>query len=93
MVMRPIPDGYERCNGELSVEVGIERGPYREDESINVELKCKRCGQPHLDAYQYEDDEVTGHRPFSLSDALDELVAKGLDTMAGDFTPEDKTNA
>ena len=71
-----IPDGYERCNGNLSVEVKISRGMYRDDEEIEVVLKCDRCGTPFLRGPNSGD--------FNLDDPelLNTLIAKGIDSMA-----------
>lgn len=72
----PVPEGFERCNGDLTVEVSASDAPmwggsYAE---LEVTVNCNICGTSYIEPCRMTDE-----------DWVTELVAEALDAKAKEY--------
>jgi hypothetical protein len=67
----PIPDGFERCGGNLEVDLQVSNEPEWGGTcaALNVVLKCDSCGQAFLNPDHLMTDEAWAE--MLIAEALD----------------------
>ena len=74
------------CDGDVEVTVKINYGPHRDDEDVEVEYKCNKCGNtffPELEDFGYRSEEgefltdAVAHYPeYKRKERLKEKIKK-----------------